>query len=195
MDEGLPDIEVQRKMVLSMVRAVLGTQRYTYLSGPITTGRRFVEWQREHGRPIADADEWKRERVRAVITPSCDALFQEAETLRGSGRHVIDPGSFEARDRMWQQSDYYRLWDEVITAHASEVCFVNGWEFSAGCVLEYGCALKCGRPTRTMAGEDMSKAAAFALIQDALVHLRDEDEQITKLRDDIIRYRAAIEME
>lgn len=60
MDESSPSIEVQRRMVLPMVRAVMGTRRYTCPSGPVTTGRRFVEWQREHGGTIANDDQWKR---------------------------------------------------------------------------------------------------------------------------------------
>lgn len=185
--------ENQRKMLLSMVRAVLGSQRYTYLSGPITTGRRFVEWQRSHGSAITDEDQWRRERVTAVIIPSCDALYAEAERLRASGRHVIDPGSFETGDRLWQQSDYYELWDHVITEHASDIRFVDEWAFSAGCVLEYGHALKYVRPAYTVHGEILSKEAALAQIAEAVADLEDDDPNIVKLRDDIIRYRRLIE--
>jgi hypothetical protein len=57
MNAASVSMEVQRRMVLSMVRAVMGTQRYTYLSGPITTGRQFIEWQRGAGGGIADTEQ------------------------------------------------------------------------------------------------------------------------------------------
>jgi hypothetical protein len=128
-----------------------------------------------------------------VIIPSCAALFAQAEGPRRAGRNVIDPGAFEAGKRLWRQCHYYQWWDDVITAHVFDVLFVEGWEFSAGCVLEYGCALRCGRPVATIDGNELRRPDALARIDKALAELPDKDAQIVQLRDDIACNRAAIE--
>jgi hypothetical protein len=183
----------ERDMLLSILRGTLGTQRFIYLSGPITTGRRFIEWQRRAGGAIPAEDEWRQRREEAVIKPNCATLFDAAAALRGDGHQAIEPGSFEVGPRKWQQSDYYQLWDGVITAHASQVRFLEGWQFSAGCAFEFLCALRCGRPTLTFAGDPLSKVAALALIDQALSAIGDNDRRIRDLRDDLTGFRKDIE--
>lgn len=80
-----------------------------------------------------------------------------------------------------------------ITHHADDVRFIDGWQFSAGCVLEYGYALKCGRPTCSVDGQELPKATALTAIAEAVDELRDDDPKIGKIRADIIRYRSVIE--
>jgi hypothetical protein len=191
--EPLPELDEQREMLLSMLRGTLGTQRFVYLSGPITTGLKFVAWQRSEGRAIADEAEWKAARGLKVIKPNCATLLRSAEGLRADGLHVIEPGSFETGARIWPQPDYYELWKLVIDRHGCAVRFLDGWQFSGGCANEFLCALQCDRPTFTVDGKGLSKDAALALIDRALPEMQDDDPQIRSRRDDLIGRRAQIE--
>lgn len=180
-------------MLLSMLRGTLGTQRFIYLSGPITTGLKFVSWQRGEGGAIEDEGGWSVARRLKVIEPNCATLLQSAEALRKDGLDVIEPGSFETGSRIWPQPDYYELWKLVIARHACAVRFLDGWQFSAGCAVEFLCALQCDRPTFTMDGKGLPKEEALALIDRALPEIQDQDPKIRSRRDDLIGRRAEIE--
>jgi hypothetical protein len=185
--------ESLRRMLVSILRGAVGSQPFIYLSGPITTGRRFVQWQREAGTALTSEESWRAERQKAVIRPNCTNLYKAAEALRSGGQPVIEPGCFEIEGRVWKQEDYYQLWDQVITEHAAGVRFLEGWQYSAGCVVEYGSAQRNRRPTYTQSGKPLSRAAALNLVDAAVSDLADEDVRIAKLRDDLLRHRGDIE--
>jgi hypothetical protein len=194
LSDASPSPDEQREMLLSMLRGTLGKkQRFTYLSGPVTTGPRYIEWQLREGCGVTDGAAWATMRKQSVIDPNCGDLFRLAEMLRENGHSVIEPGSFETGSRIWSQPDYYQLWDQVITRHASAVRFLDGWQFSAGCLFEFRCALRNGCPTLIIDGSELPTVAALAQVDKALVELKSGDRRIVQLRDDIIRYRNEIE--
>lgn len=182
-------------IALSTIRATIGTTRYQYLSGPITGGRRLIEWHARVGRELG-ADERRAARKAAVIDPNIAEVQSVAECERNAGRPTIEPGSFEADHPHWGQPEFYRFWDRVIEQHAQNVRFIDGWEFSAGCTFEYLSARRHGRPTCAIGGDELGRDAALALIDAALIDLAGRynpadlrDAPIRKLHEDIARFR------
>jgi len=60
-------------------------------------------------------------------------------------RHVglfIDPTSCEVPG--WSQSDYADFWTLVLERHVKRVIFLDGWEYSRGCVHEFAIAQELG---------------------------------------------------
>ncbi len=106
----------QHDLLFQAWRCVLGDSRVTYVSGPITTGARWVD-------AVLD-DRAATARV-AVIEANNQALHAAAAQLRRKlGRVVIDPASFAMPN--WSQTDYLILWTDLIERHAGEVRFPAG---------------------------------------------------------------------
>jgi hypothetical protein len=138
---------------------VLGGKRATYVSGPITTGRAYVEWA-----AAASDDE--------AIPPSElrkaneVAIIRHAEKLRLSGRLVIEPASFGVP--WWSQLDYHEFWIEVIRQYVCEMVVLDGWEYSLGCVLEFQAAIGAGVPVLDTNNSPVSDTLGRARMLSAL---------------------------
>jgi hypothetical protein len=158
-------LEDLRGLALSTIKSVLGSERYQYLSGPITGGKRLVEWHSTSGRGQPKSAVWE-----PVIKPNLADVIDEAARQRANGFPTIEPASFEARGK-WEQSDYLAFWDKVIELHSEQVRFMDGWEYSAGCAFEYCRALAHGIPTFDLQGGPLDAARAIQLLDSALMDI------------------------
>ena len=101
----------------------------SYVSVPITTGRVFVDWFREHGRTLDPGSEEYRTAHRAnVMLPNMQKAARFIELLRWHTGVVIDPTTLMVEG--WRQKDYYEFWLRVIERHVRRVIFLDGWHFS-----------------------------------------------------------------
>jgi len=101
----------------------------SYGSVPITTGRVFVDWFREHGRTLDPGSEEYRTAHRAnVMLPNMQKAARFIELLRWHTGVVIDPTTLMVEG--WRQKDYYEFWLRVIERHVRRVIFLDGWHFS-----------------------------------------------------------------
>jgi hypothetical protein len=152
-------------------RSAFGSTRVVYLSGPITTGQRFIDWWRGGGHALArDSGQYSAALREQVIAPNEEALKLAAELLRA--RHaepVIEPATLFVSD--WSQSDYLDLWERFITDHASRILLMDGWEFSAGCASEFCRAHLDGVPTARMDGTPVVARDGIAAIRRALTEV------------------------
>ncbi len=157
----------QHALIFQAWRCILGSDRHAiYVSGPITTGLRFIA-AREVG---AGSD--GGEILRANIAD----IFESADRLRReTGRAIIEPGSLTVPS--WSQDDYLALWTELIERHISEVRFLDGWDASIGCALEYERAAEHGIDRCRLDGTPIPLEEALALLMGrsaALVGHKDE---------------------
>jgi hypothetical protein len=107
-----------------------------YISGPITTGKDFLSWYASQGRLITDKDEYKKRHYNAVILKNIDTILQYAENLKNqSSEKIIEPASFDVAG--WTQHDYLFYWGEVIRKFVKKIVFLDGWNYSNGCIYEY----------------------------------------------------------
>ncbi len=138
-----PDARKHHNLLFQAWQCALGDARVTYLSGPITSGKRWVEAV-EAG-VSGDA-------IGQVISDNSEALLAAARTLRSTeGLSVLEPASLHVQH--WSQDDYLALWTEVVEHRAGEVRFLADWPFSNGCAHEFERALQHEIPTLDVRGQ------------------------------------------
>jgi len=157
-------------VILTMVRSICGTARYEYLSGPITGGA-GVRDAYDRAKTNKAATDWNEKAKEANIS----ALLLRANQLREqTGALIIEPGSFEAgalKGSGWGQDEYLDLWRRVIADHVSRVRFMDGWQYSSGCVHEFHCAIELEKLTLNNDGEEISCIDAIHLVEAAIADL------------------------
>jgi hypothetical protein len=155
-----------------------GDSGVVYLSGPITTGRKFVE----RVRAGLSAKQAKDE----LIGSNCRALVEAASDLRRH-RHltVVEPASLNVRD--WSQDDYLDLWKRFIAKHVRRIIFVVDWQFSIGCATEFEKALEHGIATESISGAIITREDGLALLSSARDELLSDtaDGKLSELADEI----------
>jgi hypothetical protein len=151
-------------------QCVVGGREATYLSVPITTGRRFIEWFALRGRELDPGSEaYKREHEAAVIRPNCEAAKQLLASLRAACQHgevVIEPTALVRPH--WGQDEYRYFWGKVIERYVGAVVFLAGWEYSSGCAFEFLTATRAGAETRAANGRRIARPDALAWVRRAL---------------------------
>lgn len=167
-----PNFDMLQALVLSTFSSVLQGGKATYCSTPITTGRRFVTWIMVDPAMRAARAEWsdqlKSDYDSAVVAANCEHAQRVIESLRKeSGLVVIDPTRLPSIPG-WSQQDWLSLWTTVIRRFASEVVFLDDWQFSNGCVAEFAVAHSLGLPTWNEAGEPLTIRDAVVLIEEAV---------------------------
>ncbi len=147
-----------------------------YASAPITSGRRSVELQRSQGRVPRSEDV-----QRLVIEPNLHDARAFALRLRERfGGRVIDPSRLPLLEG-WEQSDYYRLWGDVVQNRTEIAVFLDGWEYSAGCRNEFEVAAKSGVPACDSQLRPLSPKRGRELMRKVQESLRCEGQEVTSL--------------
>ena len=167
--EGSPeggDLEaaevLTRKVLLGVLGCAIEPRSAVYVSTPITTGRRFVEWRAGAGAGLdPDDPAYAYEHLLHVIQPNRAHIAPVVESLRQRFPRVIDPTAFEDVAG-WEQHDYHGLWAGVIERFANQVVFAEGWTFSSGCVYELAAAIRAGIPLFEESGRPLAVDEALA---------------------------------
>lgn len=149
--------------------------KVTYVSGPITTGRRFVDWYKSTGKTFeVESEQYHASLQRFVIQPNERELRKFTLQLRRhQGRPVIDPAGLKVSG--WSQSDYYRLWDRVIARYADRIILMPGWEYSIGCAKEFRRAIERGIRIESYEGAIISEARGLELLHEAYEAIKRDD--------------------
>ena len=115
-----------------------------YVSAPISTGRLFVSWFKDEGHRLVPGSREYVTALRAnVILPNVQRAAAFLERLRwrpNPAELVIDPRSQDVPG--WDQDQYHQFWLKVIERHVRRVVFLDGWEYSHGCMLEFEACTK-----------------------------------------------------
>lgn len=138
----------------------------TYLSVPITTGRTYLNYLisvggRQEGSSAAAA----RVAARKVNEQQASAT---AERLRPTLRGILINPSSLVDISGWGQSNYHEFWVAVIHRYAEKMLFLDGWQYSVGCAIEFSTALQLGLPTLTEHLMPMDTHSAIALLREAV---------------------------
>ena len=141
--EEYADRSLIAKAMLAAIKSVVPGRCAVYVSAPITTGPRYLPYLKQT--QDSQLPDGLREELRqsTVIQPNLRAAALVVRRVRNSFSHrsVIDPTELEEVPG-WGQHDYHYYWTQVIGRFAERVVFVDGWEFSIGCTIEFAEALK-----------------------------------------------------
>ncbi|RPH31155.1 MAG: hypothetical protein EHM93_14715 [Bacteroidales bacterium] len=112
-----------------------------YISGAITTGKNYVSWYVNHGKRIENEVEFNKQHYSVVITKNLDNIKDFTANLRFKSKDlIIEPASLEVDE--WTQPDYLYYWGQVIIKFVRKIVFLDGWNYSNGCIFEYYIGLK-----------------------------------------------------
>jgi|GEM_PF-250227 len=154
--------------IMALFNCILEGRTAAYLSTPITTGRRFLEWYRETGHKLDPDDiRYKDEHYRAVIRPNTEEVEKKMNILR---RHLdtvlVNPTKFDWTE--WTQDDYRHFWGKVIENYADTVIFLDGWQYSSGCAFEFLTAVRSGAETWKEDRSKLDMETGYGLIKEAV---------------------------
>lgn len=132
-----------------------GGTKISYLSGPISTGHRYVRYLRSKTyRSLAEVIEWNRAELSGT-----------AMRLRQTLGIVMEPGGLAVES--FTHEDYMLLWEKLLERSVSRVLFLPQWEYSKGCAMEYLRAKTLGIPTNTIDGKMIDDDQGLFLIRAA----------------------------
>lgn len=125
--------------VLTVFRSIVPDRCAVYVAAPITTGREFYNRKREFGKALHN---YEALLTQHVVEPNRNRVRPLIAHLREKiNKPLIDPTLLELHG--WKQADYRQLWRRVIEMFVEEIVFLNGWEYSTGCVHEF--LVACGQ--------------------------------------------------
>lgn len=156
------------EVLLSVVgRCADAKHPFGYLSVPITTGRAYLEVRARQAATGADHSAEQAERQKTVAGNRRRA-YEAAKHLRASQPGmVIDPSRFVDVPG-WEQRDYHAFWTMVIGQYAEEVFFLDGWQYSVGCTIEFSTAIRLGLPTLTTEFDTLNAVTGLRLVHAAV---------------------------
>ena len=125
-DRNLPLVE--------FLACVLEGRAGLYVSTPITTGPRYLQWLRRGG---GWQDNRKAALQREVIEPNLARGRELVHRVRDRFRGVVVIDPTAVRLPGWEQGEYHELWGHIIERYARTVVFGDGWEYSHGCAFEF----------------------------------------------------------
>ncbi len=156
----------QQKIVLQALGCVGDGRQAIYLSGPITTGIRFFEWYRKYGNQISDQSKYATSLNVSVRLPNELEIKAAATKLRVQNSYnVIEPSSLSIDG--WSQANYHSLWEMVIDRYVHTVILLPGWQYSAGCAVEFIRAVNRNLRITDPNGHAISPSSGLAMLADA----------------------------
>ncbi|MEO0649229.1 MAG: DUF4406 domain-containing protein, partial [Planctomycetota bacterium] len=173
-----------------------GHREAVYVSQPITSGQTFVDWLAERGSRLEPGSPERDESFRAgVMLPNLQRAAGLVETLRWrEGCAVIDPSSLDVP--AFEQNEYHRFWVAVLERFVRRVVFLNGWEHSNGCCIEYRTAAELGLECVDETFGDLPLELGIARIEAALDETRRRDLELdTSARREVLAALRALASE
>jgi hypothetical protein len=163
--------------IVEFFRGLLQPRSAIYVSAPITSGRRFVDWLITFRRqnPVATDADYRSEQAERVIRPNRESIRTLVASVRKQyNAAVIDPTSVGDLPA-WNQGDYRSAWAKIIEQFAHTVVFADGWHLSNGCAYEYLVATKAGIKTVDQLGRPITGSDANSLIRKSIDELKSLD--------------------
>ncbi len=149
------------------------TRSAVYISTPMTTGPLYVTWMLKKGKYLQkDSQEYQRSFRSDVILPNVQRAASIIEVLRWHHTGLIsNPTGLEVPN--WSQSDYHSFWTTVLSQYAQRAIFLNGWEFSRGCTLEFEIAQRYGIDCIDEKMQPITLRKGLDLISGAIEQIKD----------------------
>ncbi len=122
--------------ILDILKCILDGSKVLYVSTPINTGEKYIEWYIENAGEKSNHEK-ENSKIQYVIDPNVKNAKNCIERIRKSTeKTVVDPTALELKSFIWSQTEYYEFWSEFIKSFVDEIVFLDGWEYSIGCCHE-----------------------------------------------------------
>jgi hypothetical protein len=154
----------QVEVLLSVIGSVAEPRTAIYVSTPVTTGRRAIEWHSANGGVLDRNDDSFR--IEVVERNRRDAADFVRRLREKAGRVVIDPAALPDVPG-WEQADYRFFWGRVIERYAVLVLFRDGWQYSSGCAYEFLVAHRAGLDVRDERENELPRNRGRRMIEAA----------------------------
>jgi len=167
-----PDSRHEWKAFEHLIAGLYEGSNLEYLSTPMTTGKRFIEWYKKEGCSLTSSGPvYKELHKKNVLQPNKEEARELVNRLRSEGIHILDPTYFHLPG--WTQKDYYYLWSRIIELYVSRLWFKDGWEYSNGCVYEFYVA--CWKKIDTVSESEQvfSRKQGMDKIESAILLMKD----------------------
>jgi hypothetical protein len=139
-----------------------------YVSSPLTTGQRAVDWIARNGPGIVGGVGDAKFRTE-VYEPNRRSAREYVRTLRQRVKQVVIDPTAVADIPEWTQDDYRVAWGEVIARYCGKVIFLDDWQHSSGCAYEATVAFATHAEVLKADLSPLTLDAARALMQEAIV--------------------------
>jgi hypothetical protein len=158
---------------LCVLGCAVGGGGATYLSAPITSGKRFSDWHARSNGDVSLSRPGRREEFeREVVAPNRERVRElVAELRRTCAGALIDPTALADLPN-WTQDDYRVFWSRVIETFAGRVVLVDGWQYSNGCSYEFLTALRKRIPAFDERQRPLPPAEGLRLLRAAIAELK-----------------------
>lgn len=155
------DVAKQIDLFIKTLECSSTKNRRTYLSGPMTTGRRYLELiTTTQTTPSLIKDICMRENLRLLDT---HAQYQRQ---LNKDETIINPGRLHLPN--FSTNEYMHLWLRIITNHVHTVVALPDWEYSVGASIEVGVALDKGICVYDTEGHAITTSRAREMILAAM---------------------------
>lgn len=129
----------QIETLLIFLKGIIPDQKAIYVTSPITSGRRYIEWIKLHPENrVFSGDNQNPEFVTNVIEVNrkhAKSVIQKIRTLFPN-KVVIDPTAVPDISG-WNQGDYRYAWGKIIEQYTETLVLSNDWQFSCGSIYEF----------------------------------------------------------
>jgi len=175
--------------LLSTIQCAVGGRRAVYVSGPITTGPRFVGWFRQAGQKLMSSpEEYLRAFENSVLIENESDICRFAHAMRTRcSEPVIEPASLKMPS--WTQPDFYKFWQLVIDRFVVRVIALDGWSFSLGCAVEIHHAMKLGLQIIDASGVEIPPSQARDMVLNAATEIEKCSDGLDQLQQIAARLR------
>lgn len=153
----------QVELLLSAFASVVEPHTAIYVSTPLTTGRRALEWHSANGTASPPDDSFRAKVIDRNRRDAANFVHRLRET---EARVTIDPTALPDVPE-WQQADYRYFWGRVIERYAARVVFRDGWQYSSGCAYEFLVAHRLGLDVRDEHENGLPQDRGRQMIEDA----------------------------
>lgn len=136
--------KIQMNDLFYVLKTLFEGNELYYVSTPINTGKRFLDWYVADGRFLDNlSNQYKKEFEENVVKPNVENAKKNILTIKQSVKGaIIDPTNLENHTLKWTQDEFYSFWTRVIKELVTNTIFLDGWEFSVGCSYELLSALE-----------------------------------------------------
>ena len=149
--------------------ATLLAPEIEYISSPISEGGLLYRYLAEKGLAFDEGIKHQPDFIEKVIKPNKEKAQLLGEQRKAQGKTVIVPAIFYRSG--WSERDYLDLEIPLMEAKATRVFFLEGWEYSGGCIEEYLFAQQKKIPCFEEQGEILVHEKAKELLEKSMQDL------------------------